>query len=70
VYRYKLGLGAELRYMTGYYDLVFHAAAYRAFRLAERRVLPIAWTLCSKVSRIADTAKQTFKRAPSDEGVG
>lgn len=48
VYQYKRGLGCEMRYLTGYYDLVFHASAYRAFRLIETRMLPLAWRLRAK----------------------
>ncbi len=48
VYRYKTGLGCEIRYLTGYYDLVFRPSRYWMFRLLERRLLPMAWRLRSR----------------------
>lgn len=45
VYHFKLGFGSSLEYLTGYYDLVFRPGLYRAFRFAERRLLPSAWYL-------------------------
>jgi lipid II:glycine glycyltransferase (peptidoglycan interpeptide bridge formation enzyme)/ribosomal protein S18 acetylase RimI-like enzyme len=50
VYQYKAGLGCELRYLTGYYDLVFQPALYRAFRVVEERVLPSVWWLRSRLT--------------------
>lgn len=48
VYQYKRGLGCEMRYLTGYYDLVLRPRAYRVFRLIETRLLPLAWRLRAK----------------------
>jgi hypothetical protein len=45
VYRFKMSFGCALSYASGYYDLVFAAQRYRACRLAERHVLPLAWRL-------------------------
>ena len=49
VYQYKTGLGCEIRYLTGYYDLVFSARQYRLVRLIERRVLPLAWRIRARL---------------------
>ena len=48
VYHFKQGCGAQLRYLTGYYDLVFRPALYQGLRVVERRLLPIAWDLKSR----------------------
>ena len=45
VYQYKAGLGCQLRCLAGYHDMVYSRAQYGAFRLLERRVLPLAWSL-------------------------
>jgi lipid II:glycine glycyltransferase (peptidoglycan interpeptide bridge formation enzyme) len=45
VYQYKAGLGCQLRCLARYHDVVYSRALYRMFRLLERRVLPMAWSL-------------------------
>jgi lipid II:glycine glycyltransferase (peptidoglycan interpeptide bridge formation enzyme) len=40
VYSFKKGFGAEGLFYTGYYDLVINRPLYRAFRLAEEKLLP------------------------------
>ena len=49
VYQYKVGLGCQIRYLTGYYDLVFSARRYRIARLIERRLLPLAWRIRARL---------------------
>jgi lipid II:glycine glycyltransferase (peptidoglycan interpeptide bridge formation enzyme) len=41
VYRFKKSFGARLTPLLGYFDLVLAPARYRAFRYAERRLLPL-----------------------------
>jgi peptidoglycan pentaglycine glycine transferase (the first glycine) len=53
VYYFKSGLGAKLIYLTGYYDLPIRRGLYRAFRLTERRLLPLAWKLRARLNREA-----------------
>jgi lipid II:glycine glycyltransferase (peptidoglycan interpeptide bridge formation enzyme) len=45
VYQYKAGLGCQLRCLARYHDVVYSKAQYGMFRLLERRVLPMAWSL-------------------------
>jgi peptidoglycan pentaglycine glycine transferase (the first glycine) len=45
VYQYKAGLGCQLRCLARYHDVVYARARYAAFRLLERRLLPMAWAL-------------------------
>jgi peptidoglycan pentaglycine glycine transferase (the first glycine) len=40
LYHYKMGFGASVMYLTGYYDYVFAPMLYRGFRLLEDKVLP------------------------------
>jgi lipid II:glycine glycyltransferase (peptidoglycan interpeptide bridge formation enzyme) len=40
LYHFKKGFGAEINYLTGYYDLVFRKPSYVAFRALEENVLP------------------------------
>lgn len=40
LYHFKQGFGANLTYLTGYYDLVFNPLLYRIFRIAEEHFLP------------------------------
>jgi lipid II:glycine glycyltransferase (peptidoglycan interpeptide bridge formation enzyme) len=50
VYRFKRSFGCTLTYGPGYYDLVFKPRLYRAWRLCERRMLPLAWRLRSRLN--------------------
>jgi peptidoglycan pentaglycine glycine transferase (the first glycine) len=45
VYRFKRSFGCALSRGPGYYDLVFKPRLYRAWRLTEQHVLPLAWRL-------------------------
>lgn len=49
VYRFKQAFNASLVYLTGYYDYVFRPASYRAFRLVEGMLLPLASRLHATV---------------------
>lgn len=51
VYRFKDAFGSSLDYLTGYYDLVFRPRLYGVFRLAEQRLLPLAWHLRAKFNK-------------------
>ncbi|MGH9337697.1 MAG: GNAT family N-acetyltransferase, partial [Vicinamibacteria bacterium] len=50
VYLFKRGFNSSLRYMTGYYDLVFSEDLYRSFRFLERSSSAVAWTARSKLN--------------------
>jgi peptidoglycan pentaglycine glycine transferase (the first glycine) len=52
LYHFKKGFGAELLYLTGYYDLVFDQSRYRVFRLFEEKVLPLAMRALASVRRL------------------
>jgi GNAT superfamily N-acetyltransferase len=43
VYHFKLGFNSNLKYLTGYYDLVFLPRFYRKFRMIERCGADLAW---------------------------
>jgi lipid II:glycine glycyltransferase (peptidoglycan interpeptide bridge formation enzyme) len=45
VYQFKKSFGPEFVRMTGYYDIVPRPLMYRMFRMAEERLLPIAYRL-------------------------
>jgi folate-dependent phosphoribosylglycinamide formyltransferase PurN/lipid II:glycine glycyltransferase (peptidoglycan interpeptide bridge formation enzyme) len=51
VYQFKRGFGAELTYLTGYYDVIRRPTLYRAWRHAERHMLPHAWNLYALTRR-------------------
>ena len=42
LYHYKKGFGAEIHYLTGYYDLVCNRPLYPLFRFMEEKGLPLA----------------------------
>ena len=42
LYHFKKGFGAEIHYLTGYYDLVCNRSLYPLFRLMEEKGLPLA----------------------------
>jgi GNAT acetyltransferase-like protein len=51
VYRFKSAFGATLERLAPYHDLVFRPRLYRAFRFAERTLLPKAWSLRARLNR-------------------
>jgi lipid II:glycine glycyltransferase (peptidoglycan interpeptide bridge formation enzyme) len=42
LYHFKKGFGAEIHYLTGYYDLVCNRSLYQLFRIMEEKGLPLA----------------------------
>jgi peptidoglycan pentaglycine glycine transferase (the first glycine) len=50
LYQFKRGFGARLEYRLAYHDLVLRPALYRALRLAETRLLPLAWRLRARLN--------------------
>lgn len=52
LYHFKKGFGAELVYLTGYYDLVFDRTRYSAFRLFEEKALPLVMKALGAVRRL------------------
>lgn len=51
LYHYKKGFGAEIDYLTGYYDLVLNRPIYQMFRLAEEKGLPLAMNFISSLRK-------------------
>jgi peptidoglycan pentaglycine glycine transferase (the first glycine) len=47
LFHYKKGFGAEINYLTGYYDLIFKEGWYNLFRLLEEKGLPLGLNLVS-----------------------
>jgi lipid II:glycine glycyltransferase (peptidoglycan interpeptide bridge formation enzyme) len=43
VYKFKQSFGPEFTRLTGYYDLVQRPLLYRAFRMTEDHLLPVAY---------------------------
>lgn len=52
LYSFKKGLGAELFFLIGYFDLAFQPAKYKAFRILEDKLLPVASKLYQKYKSI------------------
>lgn len=50
VYDFKRGFGCSTTHLSGYYDLVFRPALYRAFRVIETRCAPALWRLRSRLN--------------------
>jgi len=55
LYHFKKGFGAEVMYLTGYYDLIFRPAAYRCFRFGEEHVLPWGLAIVSSLQKLRQT---------------
>lgn len=45
LYHFKKGFGAEIQYLSGYYDLVFNRPLYEVFRFVEQRGLSVGMKL-------------------------
>ena len=52
LYHFKQGFGAQLAYLTGYYDLVFDRPRYMAFRLFEEKALPLVMRALASIRRL------------------
>ncbi len=51
LYHFKKGFGAEMHYLTGYYDLVCNRLLYPFFRLLEEKGLPLAMQARAELKR-------------------
>jgi lipid II:glycine glycyltransferase (peptidoglycan interpeptide bridge formation enzyme) len=50
LYQFKRGFNSSLEYLTGYYDLAFRPRSYAAFRVLERMLFAVAWSLRAKLN--------------------
>jgi len=51
LYHFKKGFGAEINYLTGYYDLVCNRPLYPLFRMMEEKGLPLAMSTIAALRR-------------------
>jgi lipid II:glycine glycyltransferase (peptidoglycan interpeptide bridge formation enzyme) len=52
LYHFKKGLGSELFFLIGYFDMVFQPTKYKAFRMFEEKLVPIASKLYQKYNSL------------------
>lgn len=63
LYQFKRGFNSSLEYLTGYYDLPFRRRDYRAFRLVERLLFAVAWSLRAQLNGRFSAVRNAFSEA-------
>jgi lipid II:glycine glycyltransferase (peptidoglycan interpeptide bridge formation enzyme) len=54
LFHFKKGFGAQVVYLTGYYDLIFRPALYRMFRFAEEMLLPWSVKIAARSQKLRE----------------